>query len=743
MRTFIPVLLSLFVFFPRLVLAADDGVLCVQNQLVAAGYDPGPVDGQLGSQTMQAYRAYNNRYGLSARAPLEPGNAVTWCRRMGLGDAELRRFWPSAQAPVNLVFAGGVHDTVRHVLEEWLPLSHTRAAEVFGLDIAGTDTVIVGASLAELEQMVPRYLPDRVRWSRLGDALEAQCDNPRQFGAFTVPGITVICVPPDLATGHRLPPADLYDAAAHEALHLIARQVLGIYPDDAAEGQRPEIDGPKWFHEGVAMVFADFFVTGRDIVETRAEMVRRLRGRPMMRLQDLQTREAVLDHNAQVYLVGAMAASHLVERHGFEAVGQVFDLMGQGVHFSQAFERQFGQSLEDFYRRFNVGGAPFPPAGQRTAQTDGVNRDGAAQLAAAMCVQRQLNAASGAHLGIDGHVGPRTQRAFQTYAQSSGLAVDVAFGPETVWHWCRRIGVQDLELRAYWPDGMHGIEVLIAPGMDPAVAEAFRTRLPDVFGQVVALLGLEPSDTARFFIAAAPGPLRDLLTQTTGREPRSGQETWINDTCAGARLAASLTGNSETLVCARPGFRMTDDRAEDRLQRSMIRMATRQIFHLMVSPASRGLRGNARRAAEGPLWLREGLITLLGRVQLAGYSGHSFRSGVMTRYENTPLPALRDQEIRGAATAERAVVNDIGALAVSMLVDDYDMETVGRWISAIGGATPYELAFEDIFGQTLEAFYAAFDLRISRQRGRPEDVRTPDATRNSPPRRTVGRSVGR
>ena len=659
MRIFTPLVLCLLVILAQPARADADGVRCVQGQLAAAGFDPGPVDGLLGRQTMRAYRAYIARFGLAARAPLEPGNAVTWCRRIGLGDDRLRRFWPSARSPLNLVFASGVDDTVRTVLQEWLPRSHARATELLGLDIAGTDTVIVGTSLAELEQLVPRYLPERVRWSRLGEALRAQCDNPRQFGAFTVPGITVICVPPDTATGYRLPPADLYDAAAHEALHLIARQILGIYPDSATEEQRPEIDGPKWFHEGVAMVFAETLVTGRVGGEIRRDFRDRLGRRPMMPLQELETREAVQDNNDQVYLAGGIAASFLVQEHGFPAVGQMFDLMGQGVRFPEAFERQFNQPLEDFYRRFSAGGSPFPAARDRDARAE------------------------------------------------------------------RPAGT-----RAVPPDLSLGIEVLIAPDVDPGVATEFRTRLPVLFDRVVAMLGVEPRQAARFFVASAPDAMRALLSETTGRAPRSGQEAWIGDTCAGARIAASLTGTWESLVCARPGFAMTDDRAAERLEAVMIRMVARQIYHLVVGPASNGLSGNARRYAEGPLWLREGIITVIGRTGFDPVSGPGFRAGILRRYEDTPLPALRDQEIRGDATAERAVLNDLGAIAVSFLVDEFGMDGVGRWISLIGRATPYAMAFEETFGQSLDAFYASLDLRLGTQPSPPVAARRREASAN-------------
>ena len=57
---------------------ADDNVLCVQQELAARGLDPGPLDGQLGEQTLSAASAA----GLSL-APLSSGTAGAWCRALG------------------------------------------------------------------------------------------------------------------------------------------------------------------------------------------------------------------------------------------------------------------------------------------------------------------------------------------------------------------------------------------------------------------------------------------------------------------------------------------------------------------------------------------------------------------------------------------------------------------------------------------------------------------------------------
>lgn len=58
--------------------AALADVACVQSELAAAGYKPGPVDGALGKKTYSAAAKMNKDYQLNM-AKLAAGNTSDWC----------------------------------------------------------------------------------------------------------------------------------------------------------------------------------------------------------------------------------------------------------------------------------------------------------------------------------------------------------------------------------------------------------------------------------------------------------------------------------------------------------------------------------------------------------------------------------------------------------------------------------------------------------------------------------------
>ena len=60
---------------------ADNNVLCVQQELAGRGYNPGPIDGALGSRTQSAAQsaAAAGRLGLP---PLTAGTAGAWCQAL-------------------------------------------------------------------------------------------------------------------------------------------------------------------------------------------------------------------------------------------------------------------------------------------------------------------------------------------------------------------------------------------------------------------------------------------------------------------------------------------------------------------------------------------------------------------------------------------------------------------------------------------------------------------------------------
>ena len=326
------------------------GVRCVQDQLNASGFDAGVADGQIGGRTRAALATFSAETGFRAGRAFEKGTAVAFCRQIGLAQPELKAFWPSRTATLEVVAEPGISPAILAIITSRSPKIHAEAASRLGLELAGADRVVVGTSASSLRRMISEQIDYRIL--DLDQDLQEDCASSRNLSGGTAPGIVWVCGNPEarLASGIEYDWLEFF--LAHEILHLIQFQVSGTVEPNASTGEALRDEGPVWLQEGLAQVFANTVATDATEAEYRDIMESRFEGSALPDLSGLEDRPALARDQNTVYRAGAIGASDLVIEHGYLPFGQFYESLGEGSPWDQAFDQAFGVPPDVFYQSY-------------------------------------------------------------------------------------------------------------------------------------------------------------------------------------------------------------------------------------------------------------------------------------------------------------------------------------------------------------------------------------------------------
>ncbi|MCB1397871.1 MAG: hypothetical protein H6898_03335 [Rhodobacter sp.] len=649
-------------------LATNENVLCLQNQLAAAGYDPGTIDGHVRPGTYDAFDSYADARRLPGSRRLSPGTALSLCRLIGLDDAAMQRFWPVSTGTLRMVFEPGLSPALQTFIEERLPAIHRQTAQQLGITLAGTDTVIVGTSRAALSALLDEHLPEGIVFENADTALDEQCTRRSRLGGFTVGGTAVFCLPAQATLGGSVDPTDLIDLIAHEVVHLVVRQILPAPPGDSSDPERVALTGPLWLHEGHAVVHADGISHHSSPRDLRRSLLRHFAGRSLPDLRQLETRGALARARGDVYRVGAIAVSLLIDAHGEEALGTLYEAMARDVPFDAAFAQSFGYALNTFYDGYAALARSAVDAGPRQPAADPVR-----------CVQAQLNAAGHNAGYADGQIGPRTLAALAALRDVAGLHRAPALTPESAALWCRLIGLDDPAQRDFWPAREQPVALSVAWDVDAATAAHIRDRFPALHRRAAMAFQVPLSTTDRVVIASSGEGLRGLIAGDWPEPIRA----LIDEGCTGGPAAATVAGLAA--LCLGPGP------APD-LDETLAGMAATLIWHQTTGPEGAG--------TTTPAWLRAGFVHYVELTAGRQLEPTQMRLGLVADIRRRPRIAL------DAATGAEA--RSRGAVAVSLLVAAQGSASVGQLMADLGAGVPFAEAFEDIFGVPPDRFAAHF-----------------------------------
>lgn len=340
-------------------LARDVHVACVQGQLQALGYDPGPVDGQSGPRTRAAVGAYvqgieaERERAVFAMLPAFSNRAaVAWCREIGLRAPEAAAFMPSSKAPETF-FGPDVNPDLASHLEVAFGEAEAFLSRRYGVQVASQVKIIAATEVEAWQDQVTRAGTMKLQgWADVRARGRRDCETEFGLGASASRDGLSFCGPvlalkePALAELYRLV---LSVTMVHELVHNVQREYSYDkvarwvrYPDQV----RPRM-GPAWMVEGSAQVVEQVFMEdsyGRAV--PGLHRMRRQAAASDLTLR--QIREAGEVRTAEAYDVSAYAVAMLLERYGEETLFRYWRAVGETDNWFTAFEQVYGMSVQEF-----------------------------------------------------------------------------------------------------------------------------------------------------------------------------------------------------------------------------------------------------------------------------------------------------------------------------------------------------------------------------------------------------------
>ncbi len=326
-------------------------VKCLQAQLNTSGFAVGPVDGLYGRRTHRALQNFARKHGMPTEPSLIKHNASVYCRRLGLINPDLQKFWPARTKPFDLTAAPSVAPTAVTQIEEILHDLFVQVPAKLGLELAGTEQILVAVTPDEVIEVASAT--GRPRSANTSAYANEFC--PPTIGAAgqAISGHIWICVPAGVEEFSGKSLAQLKFVLAHELTHSIQFQVSGIMPRPVGNNKRSFLlPGAIWFIEGVAHVVARLTTTDFDLSTYAKIGLADYEKQRVPNLSDLEHYGRLKENRQDVYSLGELAAAHLIAKHGLEVVSALFQALGEEQSWYAAFLQVTGQTPQSFYESF-------------------------------------------------------------------------------------------------------------------------------------------------------------------------------------------------------------------------------------------------------------------------------------------------------------------------------------------------------------------------------------------------------
>lgn len=214
---------------------------------------------------------------------------------------------------------------------------------------APTEYVLLGAGPASVSGVLDAaYLRLEKPRPNVNANMNVLCGGQRA-NAISSSDFVLFCFPED--SPERPNPLRLGSIMAHEIFHQMQYDLSDTRDDRPGVG--PRRLGPAWLVEGSAEVLELLYVQA--LLPADGEALFELQNparRSRKTLSSLQAHGSVRDPGS--YGVARFAAVLLARRHGVVGFINYFKGLGQGDSRTKAFERAFGQSMQDFEAEFEA-----------------------------------------------------------------------------------------------------------------------------------------------------------------------------------------------------------------------------------------------------------------------------------------------------------------------------------------------------------------------------------------------------
>ena len=337
--------------FPTTVLAQfQEGIRCVQEQLTAAGFDPGPSNGRLRSKTRQALTAYQEEHGKLSSRKLDDNLGNAYCRLIGLQQPSLQEYWPSRpdNRPV-VVFSKSISDDVIAQINSSIDRVYDRFDELLGLELAGRDVIVVGSREHELKSLISRH--SKLSGRRSPPGIRGACASKREASGGYAPGVLYVCVNSGRGAGPINDQQWFEYSMAYSVMWLAQRQLGGSVAHSRGQKAILEAHGPIWLSAGVAGAFGSRVAGNWPDWRFREASYQRLEKR-FPDLAKLEFERTFRQRRIDVEHAGTIAAIDLVDLFGYPAIGEFYSHLGTGIGWKASFKRAFGITVDEFYTHY-------------------------------------------------------------------------------------------------------------------------------------------------------------------------------------------------------------------------------------------------------------------------------------------------------------------------------------------------------------------------------------------------------
>ncbi len=324
---------------------ADSGLVCVQNQMIALGYDVGKPDGIFGPLLKTAFTRMQAKRGEKAfQFNLKDGRYLVLCRALGIEQPELQQFWPVGDRSFNLSSDGTLVEEQQSAIQSLARSVLPSLGQDMQVVLADRVELVAGTNPAVVQVLAKAALGRDFNRDNFAKNYDYACSDAVLPGGFAVFNVVVLCLDPEDITPDARSIAVLRSDLAKALFHSTQNQLLG-YPDKGSEAQLLARMGPAWLLDGsaayVALQTAEPPLTVGLAAGAQPPDLAAMELRP----QDEAARHAV-------ETAGLLAVSLLMTGKAEKNLAEFYEKLGEGQAWTDAFETCFDEPVQAFYARF-------------------------------------------------------------------------------------------------------------------------------------------------------------------------------------------------------------------------------------------------------------------------------------------------------------------------------------------------------------------------------------------------------